>query len=129
MGELWQLGALESAGAIRNRETTSREVLDALVDRVDARHGHLNAIVAPIGADAWKAAGYADRAVVVGAPVGPLHGVQITVKENIDIAGWPTTQGIPALADAVPPIDAPVVERMRAAGAIPFARTNLPDFG
>ncbi len=48
-------------------------------------------------------------------------------KENIDMAGLPTTWGVPALAQAVVPADAPVVERMRAAGAIPIARTNLPD--
>ena len=129
MGELWQLGALEIAAAIRNRETTSREVLDALVERVDAVNGQLNAVVALLGDEAAKAAEAADRAVLDGEQLGPLHGVPITVKENIDVAGWPTTQGVPALAEATAPIDAPIVERMRAAGAIPFARTNLPDFG
>jgi amidase len=129
MGELWQLGALEIAAAVRNREATSREVLDALVDRVDTVNGDLNAVVALLGDEAVKAAEAADRAVADGEPLGPLHGVPVTVKENIDVAGWPTTQGVPALAEAVPPVDAPVVERMRAAGAIPFARTNLPDFG
>jgi amidase len=58
-----------------------------------------------------------------------LHGVPCTVKENIDVAGTPTTQGVAALADAIATSDAPTVARMRAAGAIPFARTNLPDFG
>ena len=129
MGELWQLGALEIAAAIRNREATSRAVLDALVDRIDTVNGELNAVVALLGEDAVKAAEAADRAVLDGAPLGPLHGVPITVKENIDVAGWPTTQGVPALAEATAPVDAPIVERMRAAGAIPFARTNLPDFG
>jgi amidase len=129
MGDLWQLGALEIAAAIRNRETTSREVLDALVERVDTVNGELNAIVALLGDEALKAAEAADRAVVDGEQLGPLHGVPITVKENIDVAGWPTTQGVPALAEATAPVDAPIVERMRAAGAIPFARTNLPDFG
>ena len=52
-----------------------------------------------------------------------------TVKENIDVTGSATTQGLPALAAAVPPLDAPVVERMRRAGAIPLARTNMPDLG
>jgi amidase len=129
MGELWQLGALEIAAAIRNRETTSRAVLDALVDRIDTVNGELNAIVALLGDEAVKAAEAADRAVLDDARLGPLHGVPITVKENIDVAGWPTTQGVPALAEATAPVDAPIVERMRAAGAIPFARTNLPDFG
>jgi amidase len=129
MGELWQLGALEIAAAVRDRRTTSREVLDALVDRIEAVNGDLNAVVALLGDEAVKAAEAADRAVADGEQVGPLHGVPITVKENIDVAGWATTQGVPALAEAIAPIDAPVVERMRAAGAIPFARTNLPDFG
>jgi amidase len=129
MGELWQLGALEIAAAVRDRQTTSREVLDALVARIDAVNGQLNAVVAVLGDEAVKAAEAADRAVTDGAPLGPLHGVPITVKENIDVAGWATTQGVPALAEAIAPVDAPVVERMRAAGAIPFARTNLPDFG
>ena len=64
-----------------------------------------------------------------GARLGPLHGVPFTVKENIDVAGTPTTQAVPALAEAVAPVDAPQVERLRAAGAIPIGRTNLPDFG
>jgi len=67
--------------------------------------------------------------VADGAGLGPLHGVPFTVKENIDLAGTPTTQAVPALAEAVAPVDAPQVERLRAAGAIPFGRTNLPDFG
>ena len=96
---------------------------------MDAVNGDLNAIVAVLGDEAEKAADSADQAVADGEPLGPLHGVPITVKENIDVAGWPTTHGVPAFADAVVPVDAPVVERMRAAGAIPFARTNLPDFG
>jgi amidase len=62
-----------------------------------------------------------------GASRGPLHGVPFTVKENIDVAGTPTTLGVAALAEAVAPIDAPQVERLRAAGAIPIGRTNLPD--
>ncbi len=52
-----------------------------------------------------------------------------TVKENIDVAGTPTTQAVVALAEAVAATDAPVVERLRAAGAIPIGRTNLPDLG
>jgi amidase len=69
----------------------------------------------------------ADKKLAAGETVGPLHGVPFTVKENIDMAGLPTTWGVPALAQAVVPADAPVVARMRAAGAIPIGRTNLPD--
>ncbi len=63
-----------------------------------------------------------------GGGLPPLHGVPFTVKGNIDLAGTPTTHGIKALAAAYPAMDAPVVERMRAAGAIPVGHTNLPDF-
>ena len=129
MSELWQLGALELAEKIRDGATSSREVLEAHLARVDAVNPHLNAIVRRLDDQARAAADAADRAVADGAPLGPLHGVPCTVKENIDVAGTPTTQGVPALADAVARIDAPTVERMRAAGAIPFARTNLPDLG
>lgn len=129
MSELWQLGALELAEQIRTGDTTSREVLEAHLARVDAVNPHLNAIVRRLDDEARAGADAADRAVAEGAPLGPLHGVPCTVKENIDLAGTPTTQGVPALAEAVAPIDAPTVERMRAAGAIPFARTNLPDLG
>ncbi|MGI9052407.1 MAG: amidase [Ilumatobacteraceae bacterium] len=129
MTELWRRSALELADAIRNGETSSREVLDDLVTRVAKVNDRLNAIVALLGEEAEKAAAAADQAVADGVELGPLHGVPITVKENIDLAGWPTTQGVPALGDAVVTLDAPNVERMRDAGAIPFARTNLPDLG
>lgn len=129
MSELWQLGALELAAEIRSRDVSSREVVEAHLARIDAVNPHLNAVVRRLDDEALAAADAADRAVAAGEPLGPFHGVPCTVKENIDLAGTPTTQGIPALAEAVAPIDAPTVERMRAAGAIPFARTNLPDLG
>src|SRR6185295_18642271 len=59
---------------------------------------------------------------------GPLTGVPVSIKENVDVAGHATTWGIPALAEAVPPLDAPVVAHLRAAGAIVLCRGNMPDF-
>ncbi len=129
MTELWQLGALELARKIRARQVSSREVLDAHLARVEQVNGHLNAVVRLLTDSARAAAEAADRAVLDRGPLGPLHGVPFTVKENIDVAGFPTTQGVKALADAVASTDSPTVARMRAAGAIPFARTNLPDLG
>ncbi len=129
MSELWQMGALELAGLIREGDVSSREVVDAHLVRVDKVNGHLNAIVRLLTDEALMAADAADRAVADGRDVGPLHGVPFSVKENIDVAGTPTTQGVVALAEAVAAVDAPTVARMRAAGAIPFARTNLPDLG
>jgi amidase len=129
MSELWQLSALELATAIRNGDATSRAVVEAHLARIDAVNPHLNAVVRRLDDEALAAADAADAAVARGDELGPFHGVPITVKENIDLAGTPTTQAVPALADAIAPIDAPSVERMRAAGAIPIGRTNLPDLG
>ena len=127
--ELWRDSALGLAARIAAREITSREVIDAHLARIDAVNPHLNAVVRVLADEARAAADAADAAVASGAELGPFHGVPITVKENIDLAGTPTTSGIPALADAVADRDAPVVARMRAAGAIPIGRTNLPDLG
>ncbi|MEY2959140.1 MAG: hypothetical protein RLZZ01_1708 [Actinomycetota bacterium] len=129
MSELWQLGALELAAMIRSGDVSSREVLTAHLARLDAVNPHLNAVVRRLDDEAGAAADRADRAIADGSAVGPLHGVPVTVKENIDLAGTPTTQGVAALADAIATVDAPTVARMRRAGAIPFARTNLPDLG
>ena len=129
MSELWRQSAVELATMIRNRDVSSREVVQAHLDRVEAVNPHVNAIVRLLPDQALAAADAADNMVAEGSPLGPLHGVPCTVKENIDLAGTPTTQAVPALAEAVAPVDAPQVERLRAAGAIPFGRTNLPDFG
>ena len=117
MTELWQLGALELAERIRSREVSSREVLEAHLERVDACNGALNAVVRVLADEARATADAADASLAAGDDVGQLHGVPCTVKENIDVAGTPTTQGVKAMADAVATIDAPTVERMRAAVA------------
>ncbi len=129
MSELWQLSALELAGKIRTGEATSREVLQAHIDRVEAVNGHLNAVVRRLDDEAFVAADAADAAVAAGGELGVFHGVPCSIKENIDVAGTPTTQGVTMFAEAIASSDAPTTARMRAAGAIPFARTNLPDFG
>jgi amidase len=127
--ELWSKGALELAELIAKREVSSVEVIDAHLARIDAVNPALNAIVRRLDDSARSAAIAADRAVVAGEPLGTFHGVPFTIKENIDLAGTPTTSAIAAFADAVVPTDAPVVERMKGAGAIPIGRTNLPDLG
>jgi amidase len=127
--ELWTKGALELAEMIARREVSSVEVIDAHLARIDDVNPALNAIVRRLDDDARSAAVAADRAVADRATLGPFHGVPFTVKENIDLAGTPTTGAVIALAEAVVPVDAPVVERMRGAGAIAIGRTNLPDLG
>ena len=127
--ELWRKGALELADLIARKEVSSREVVAAHLARIDEVNPYLNAVVRRWDADSLSAADAADRAVATGDSLGALHGVPVTVKENIDLAGTPTTQAIAFLAEAVAVTDAPLVQRVRAAGAIPIGRTNLPDLG
>jgi amidase len=127
--EIWRNTATQIASDIRNKKVTSREVVEAHLQRISDVNPKINAIVRVLADEALAGADLADAAVRAGEKLGPLHGVPMTVKENIDIAGYPTTQGVPALADAIPPADSPTVERIKAAGAIVIGRTNLPDLG
>jgi amidase len=126
--DLWRMSALELADAIRSRQTSSQEVIEAQLRRIEAVNPSINAVTVVLGEQALDAAKAADRAVAGGDDLPPLHGVPFTVKENIDLAGTATTVGLKALASAYPGLDAPIVERMRAAGAIPIGRTNCPNF-
>lgn len=127
--ELWRKGALELAGMIARKEVSSRDVVAAHLARIDEVNPWLNAVVRRWDDASLAAADAADKAVAAGDSLGALHGVPVTVKENIDLAGTPTTQAVVFLADAVSTSDAPLVQRARAAGAIPIGRTNLPDLG
>lgn len=126
--ELWRLSAAELAEAIRSRQTSSQEVVEAHLRRIEEVNPAINAVTVVLAEQALAAAKAADRAVVGGGNLPPFHGVPFTVKENIDLAGTPTTQGLKAFAGLYPSRDAPVVERFKAAGAIPLGRTNCPSF-
>ena len=128
MSEIWQtFSNRDWRTALPTGSSVQRKWWRRIWQRIDAVNPALNAIVRVLADEARAAAVTADRKLAAGETIGPLHGVPFTVKENIDMAGLPTTWGVPALAQAVVPVDAPVVERMRAAGAIPIGRTNLPD--
>jgi amidase len=126
--DLWRMSATELAAAIRSGQASSVEVVAAHLARIESANPAVNAVTVVLAEQAIDAARVADRDVVRGAELGPFHGVPFTIKGNIDLAGTPTTHGMRALASAEPGRDAPHVERMRAAGAIPLGRTNLPDF-
>ena len=128
MNELCSKGAGELAGMIASGEVTSTEVVDAHLARIEEVNPDLNAVTVTLADEARAAAAAVDRAVAAGEPLGPLAGVPFTVKENIDVAGSATTWGVAALAGQIASTDAPMVARLREAGAIPLARTNLPDF-
>jgi amidase len=124
--ELWRMSALELATAISSRQVSSREVVEAHLRRIEAVNGSVNAVVTVLAEQALDAAQQADRAIGSDVELPRLHGVPFTVKDNLDVAGTPTTQGLKALANAYPSRDAPIVERMKAAGGIVIGRTNLP---
>ncbi len=125
MTEMTDLSALDMADLIRRREVSSRELVDAHLELIERLDPAINAITVVLADEARADADLADASE----PIGPLHGVPFTVKENIDLFGTPTTSGLAAMAEAMPSADAPIVERMRSAGAIPIARTNLPELG
>ncbi len=125
MTELWKQSANALANMIKTKEVSSREVVEAHLNRIEEVNGKVNAVTVVLAESALEAAEQADRQT----GTGPLHGVPFTIKENIDCVGSATTQGVPAFAEALPPVDSPVVERMKNAGAIPLARTNLPELG
>ena len=127
--DLWRMSATDLAEAIRSRQTSSQEVIEAHLRRIEAVNPSVNAVTVVLAEQALEAAKAADRAVASGIDLPPFHGVPFTIKETIDLAGTPTTQGVKALVGSYPGQDAPVVERVKAAGAIPIGRTNCPDLG
>src|SRR5215475_10291707 len=116
----------ELAGAIRSGQASSREVIEAHLRRIEAVNPSVNAITSLLAEQALEAAAAADRRAAGGGARPPLHGVPFTVKENIDLAGAPTTHGLKALAGAYPSRDAPAVGWLKTAGAIPLGHTNCP---
>jgi len=122
--------AIDAAKALRRKETTSRELTEAVLARIEDANPRINAIATTRPEAALREAALADEAAD---PTGPLHGVPITVKESFHLSGSPVTWGNPAFAGYLSDWDATVVQRLRRAGAIVVGQTNphfmLSDFG
>ena len=125
---IWQWTAVQTAAAIRNGAISAEEAVKAHVERMHAVNPKLNAVVVDLSAEAIKAARAADRARAKGADLPPLHGVPITVKENVDYEGRPNPNGVPAQMGLIAPSDSPVVRNLKKAGAIVLGLTNTPEF-
>ncbi|AWB92413.1 amidase [Aeromicrobium chenweiae] len=125
--ELLYSDATALAKLIRTGEVTSVEIVQAHLDRIAAVNPAINAIVS-LNENALAEARAADEALAAGAAVGPLHGVPFTVKDSIDTAGVLTQRGSPIFRGRTPEQDATSVARMKAAGGILLAKTNLPEF-
>lgn len=129
MGDLDPCAASASAiaAAIREGRLSSRDAVEACLARIDEVNPRLNAVVALRARHACTDADAADLAVSRGQPLGPLHGVPITVKDSFDTAGLTTTWGTLGRKGFVPTEDATAVARLRAAGAIVLGKTNTPE--
>jgi amidase len=125
---LWALDAVELAEMIRRGAVSCREAVTAALTRLDAVNPRINAVVRPLHEQALAEAAAADQALARGAAVGPLHGVPITTKVNVDQVGCPTDNGVVAFKNLIATRDNPVVANLRRAGGIVVGRTNTPAF-
>lgn len=116
------------ASLIREKRVSSRELLSLYLERIERLNPVVNAVVTLDAERAMEAAARADEATAAGAATGPLHGLPITVKDAIAVAGLRSTGGATALRDHVPSADAPAVARLRHAGAVVFGKTNVPEW-
>lgn len=119
-------GAAQLARRIAAGEISSREATEALIARVEEVNPALNAVVVPLFDEARRQADQADAKRIRGEPLGSLHGVPMTVKECYEVAGAPCTMGLPARVGRKVESDGEMVRRLRAAGAVIFGKTNLP---
>lgn len=124
---LWQWTATEVAAATTSGALSCVEVTRAVLDRQDAVNPALNAVTLGLHESALARAAALDAARAAGEPLGPLHGVPVTVKDNVDVAGQRTPNGLPALAGNVATDDSPVTRNLLAAGAVIVGRTNTPE--
>ncbi|WP_412527286.1 amidase family protein [Burkholderia lata] len=128
MTELWQLPATELAKRVRHRDVSAREVADAVLDRLDAVNPAINAVIEHRPDDVRRQADEVDRAIARGEDPGPLAGVPVTVKINVDQAEFATTNGTRLQENLIAHADSPVVSNIRKAGGILLGRTNSPTF-
>ncbi|MFQ5846881.1 MAG: amidase [Candidatus Methylomirabilales bacterium] len=124
-GEILALSVASAVRLIRRRELSPVELVQAVLDRIDAYGKSLNAYIAWYPEEALEAARSAEDAVARGRPLGPLHGIPVALKDLFFTAGRPTTAGTRILTDCVPREDATVIRRLREAGAILLGRLNL----
>ncbi|WP_341887084.1 amidase family protein [Variovorax sp. YR752] len=126
--QLWQLEAADLAQRIKAREVSCVDAVRSSLARLDAVNPQLNAVVDRCADEALGAAAQADAALASGEATGPLHGVPVTIKVNVDQRAHATTNGVEAYRSVVATEDSPVVANLQRAGAIVVGRTNTPAF-
>ena len=128
MQDLWRLSAIELAALVRSKKVSAKEAVAAALARLDAVNPKINAVVDHRSDDVLKEASRVDAAIARGEDAGPLAGVPVTVKVNIDQEGFATTNGLKLQAGAVAKSNSPVIDNLRKAGAVILGRTNCPAF-
>lgn len=128
MTQLWTLTATELAARIRAGEVSAVEAATANIERMHAVNPGLNAVVTDLSDSALETARGLDETFARSGPVGPLHGVPVTIKINSDQAGQATSNGVVAYADMIAPEDAPPARLLSKAGAVIIGRTNAPEY-
>ena len=125
---IWQMSAADTAAKIRAKELSAVDAVGAAIDRMGAVNDSVNAVSLSLADAAMAAAEHADTLVANGSPLGPLHGVPVTIKENIDQEGIANTNGLPAFAEQIATADSPVSRNLKNSGAIVIGCTNTPEF-
>ena len=128
MSDLWRLSAVELAARIRKREVSAREAAQSALGRLDAVNPAINAVVDHRPDDVLAQAAQVDAMLARGEDPGPLAGVPVTVKINVDQAGYATTNGVDLQKDVIAAENSPVVDNLLRAGAVILGRTNTPAF-
>lgn len=128
MQDLWRLSAKDIAALIRAKKISANEAATAALARLDAVNPAINAVVEHRPADVLAQAAAVDAAIARGEDPGPLAGVPVTVKVNIDQQGFATTNGLKLQRDVIATTNSPVIDNLRKAGAVILGRTNCPAF-
>jgi amidase len=128
MEDLWRLSAADLANLIKSKKVSAKEAATAALARLDAVNPRINAVIDHRPAEVLAQAAAIDAAIARGEDVGPLGGVPITIKVNVDQEGFATTNGLKLQRDVIARSNSPVVDNLRNAGAVLLGRTNCPAF-
>ncbi len=126
--ELWKLSASQIANLVTLRKVSAAEVAQAALARLDSANPALNAVVECRGEEVLERARQVDELIARSHDTGPLAGVPVGIKVNIDQAGYATSNGLKSQKDLIARSNSPVVDNLLAAGAVPLGRTNTPAF-
>ncbi|MEO8321998.1 MAG: amidase family protein, partial [Bradyrhizobium sp.] len=128
MQDIWRLSAVDLAALIKSKKVSATEAATAALARLDAVNPKLNAVIDHRPSEVLAQAAAIDAAVGRGEELGPLAGVPITVKVNVDQQGFATTNGLKLQRDTIAAVNNPVVDNLLKAGAVILGRTNCPAF-